>query len=103
MPQLRLHAAAAGTGRLGDHQGVVRADDAQVEPVDPAGGGRGAAPAVLGDVLAARALKAGAFGFLFKDTLRADLVNTVRSAYAGLKRIPEELQVKWPSIPVTIS
>jgi DNA-binding NarL/FixJ family response regulator len=44
-----------------------------------------------GDVLAARALRAGAFGFLFKDTLRADLVNTVRSAYAGLKRIPEEI------------
>jgi DNA-binding NarL/FixJ family response regulator len=44
-----------------------------------------------GDILAAHALKAGAMGFLFKDTLRADLVNTIRMVYAGSRIIPDEI------------
>jgi DNA-binding NarL/FixJ family response regulator len=44
-----------------------------------------------GDVQATRAFKAGAVGFLFKDTLRADLVNTIRLVHAGGRKIPEEI------------
>jgi DNA-binding NarL/FixJ family response regulator len=44
-----------------------------------------------GDIQAARALRAGAVGFLFKDTLRADLVNTIRTVYAGGRTIPDEI------------
>jgi DNA-binding NarL/FixJ family response regulator len=44
-----------------------------------------------GDIQAARAFKAGAVGFLFKDTLRADLVNTIRTVYAGGRAIPDEI------------
>jgi DNA-binding NarL/FixJ family response regulator len=44
-----------------------------------------------GDIQAARAFKAGAVGFLFKDTLRADLVNTIRMVYAGSRKIPDEI------------
>jgi DNA-binding NarL/FixJ family response regulator len=42
----------------------------------------------LGDVQALRALKAGAQGYLLKDTLRLDLLDTIRSVYAGKTRIP---------------
>jgi DNA-binding NarL/FixJ family response regulator len=44
-----------------------------------------------GDIQAARAFKAGAAGFLFKDTLRADLVNTIRMVHAGGRVIPDEV------------
>jgi DNA-binding NarL/FixJ family response regulator len=44
-----------------------------------------------GDIQAARAFKAGAVGFLFKDTLRADLVNTIRTVHAGGRAIPGEI------------
>jgi DNA-binding NarL/FixJ family response regulator len=44
-----------------------------------------------GDIQAACAFKAGAVGFLFKDTLRADLVNTIRMVYAGGRKIPDEI------------
>jgi DNA-binding NarL/FixJ family response regulator len=44
-----------------------------------------------GDIQVTRAFKAGAVGFLFKDTLRADLVDTIRTVYAGGKKIPEEI------------
>jgi DNA-binding NarL/FixJ family response regulator len=44
-----------------------------------------------GDIQVTRAFKAGAVGFLLKDTLRAELVNTIRVVHAGGKRIPEEI------------
>jgi DNA-binding NarL/FixJ family response regulator len=42
-----------------------------------------------GDIQARRAFKAGAVGFLFKDALRADLVNTIRLVHAGGRVIPD--------------
>jgi DNA-binding NarL/FixJ family response regulator len=45
----------------------------------------------IGDVMAFRAFKEGAAGFLLKDTLRAELVNTIRLIHAGGRRIPPEL------------
>jgi DNA-binding NarL/FixJ family response regulator len=44
-----------------------------------------------GDVQAARALKAGASGYLLKDMLRTELVNTIRAVHAGQRRIPQEV------------
>jgi DNA-binding NarL/FixJ family response regulator len=44
-----------------------------------------------GDIQATRAFKAGAVGFLFKDALRADLVNAIRVVYSGGKKIPDEI------------
>jgi DNA-binding NarL/FixJ family response regulator len=44
-----------------------------------------------GDVQATRAFRAGAVGFLLKDTLRSELVNTIRLIHAGGRRIPEEI------------
>jgi DNA-binding NarL/FixJ family response regulator len=45
----------------------------------------------LGDVQALRALKAGAQGYLLKATLRLDLLDTIRSVYAGKSRLPLEV------------
>ena len=44
-----------------------------------------------GDIQAARAFQAGAVGFLLKDTLRSELVNTIRLVHGGGRRIPEEI------------
>jgi DNA-binding NarL/FixJ family response regulator len=45
----------------------------------------------LGDVLANRALKAGAHAFLLKATLRTDLLETIRAVNRGQKRVPAEV------------
>lgn len=47
-----------------------------------------------GDVLADRALKAGAFGYLLKSMLRKELVETIRTVHRGRKRIPTEIAVE---------
>jgi DNA-binding NarL/FixJ family response regulator len=44
-----------------------------------------------GDVQAARALKAGALGYLLKSMLRTDLINTIRIVHGGGRRIPPEI------------
>ncbi|RXH54664.1 response regulator [Granulicella sibirica] len=44
-----------------------------------------------GDVQAARALKAGAKGYLLKSMLRKDLVDTIRIVHSGKTRIPPEI------------
>jgi two-component system NarL family response regulator len=44
-----------------------------------------------GDFQAARALKAGAAGYLLKDTLRTDLVAIVRGVHAGKAMFPPEI------------
>jgi DNA-binding NarL/FixJ family response regulator len=44
-----------------------------------------------GDVQAARALKAGASGYLLKGTLRKELADTIRRVHAGQRRIPYEV------------
>ena len=44
-----------------------------------------------GDANAARAFKAGASGYLVKNMLRKDLLDTIRTVYAGRKRIPPEI------------
>jgi len=44
-----------------------------------------------GDAQAARAFKAGAFGYLLKNMLRKELVETIRSVHGGKKRIPPEI------------
>ena len=39
----------------------------------------------------ARALKAGARGYLLKGNVHTDLLETIRAVYAGRKRIPPEV------------
>jgi DNA-binding NarL/FixJ family response regulator len=46
---------------------------------------------VGGDVQALRAFKAGAAGYLLKNSLRKDLVDTIRAVHAGERRIPPEV------------
>jgi DNA-binding NarL/FixJ family response regulator len=49
---------------------------------------------IAGDVQAMRAFKAGAVGFLLKDTLRSELVNTIRLIHSGGKKVPEEIALQ---------
>jgi DNA-binding NarL/FixJ family response regulator len=44
-----------------------------------------------GDVQALRALKAGATGYLLKNMLREELINTIRAVHAGKRCIPSEV------------
>jgi DNA-binding NarL/FixJ family response regulator len=44
-----------------------------------------------GDVQALRALKAGAAGYLLKNMLRKELLDTIRIVHAGKRRIPPEI------------
>ena len=44
-----------------------------------------------GDAQIVRAFKAGASGYLLKNMLRKELVETIRSAHGGKKRIPPEV------------
>lgn len=44
-----------------------------------------------GDVKAVRALKAGASGYLLKNMLRKDLLDTIRIVHAGKRKIPPEI------------
>ena len=44
-----------------------------------------------GDVQALRALKAGAMGYLLKNMLREELINTIRAVHAGRRYIPSEI------------
>jgi DNA-binding NarL/FixJ family response regulator len=44
-----------------------------------------------GDIQAMRAFRAGAVGYLLKNMLRTDLIDTIRSIHAGHKRIPPEI------------
>ena len=46
-----------------------------------------------GDAQAARAFKAGASGYLLKNMLRKELIDTIRAVHAGKKRIPPEIAV----------
>ena len=46
-----------------------------------------------GDVLAQRALKAGALGYLLKSSLRKDLMAAIRAAHAGKRYVPPEIAV----------
>src|SRR5580700_5148455 len=41
-----------------------------------------------GDVQAAGALKAGASGYLLKNLVRKELLETIRAVYAGKRRVP---------------
>ena len=47
-----------------------------------------------GDVQADRAFKAGAYGYLLKNMLRKELVETIRTVHSGRKRIPPEIAVE---------
>jgi DNA-binding NarL/FixJ family response regulator len=44
-----------------------------------------------GDIQAVRAFKAGAVGYLLKNLLRAELVETIRLVHSGRKRVPPEI------------
>src|ERR1041385_392918 len=44
-----------------------------------------------GDAQASRALKAGASGYLLKNMVRKELVDTIRTVHGGKKRIPPEI------------
>ena len=47
-----------------------------------------------GDAQAARAFKAGASGYLLKNMLRKELVETIRTVHGGKKRIPPEIAME---------
>lgn len=47
-----------------------------------------------GDVQAVRAFKAGACGYLLKNMLRKELVETIRSVHGGARRIPPEIALE---------
>jgi len=47
-----------------------------------------------GDAQATRALEAGASGYLLKNMLRKELVETIRTVHRGKKRIPPEIAVE---------
>jgi DNA-binding NarL/FixJ family response regulator len=49
-----------------------------------------------GDVLARRALKAGAVGYLLKSMIRKDLVDAIRVVHAGKKHIPQTIAASLP-------
>jgi DNA-binding NarL/FixJ family response regulator len=44
-----------------------------------------------GDVQAAGALKAGASGYLLKNLVRKELLDTIRAVHAGKRRVPAEI------------
>ena len=44
-----------------------------------------------GDVLARRALKAGATGYILKDLIRTGLLDAIRAVYAGRRYIPQKI------------
>lgn len=46
-----------------------------------------------GDAQATRAFEAGASGYLLKNMLRKELVETIRTVHSGKKRIPSEIAV----------
>jgi two-component system, NarL family, response regulator len=46
-----------------------------------------------GDVLATRALKAGALGYLLKSSLRTDMMGAIRAANEGRRYVPAEVAV----------
>jgi DNA-binding NarL/FixJ family response regulator len=47
-----------------------------------------------GDAQAVRAFKAGASGYLLKNMLRKELLETVRTVHGGRKRIPPEIAIE---------
>jgi DNA-binding NarL/FixJ family response regulator len=47
-----------------------------------------------GDAQAARAIKAGASGYLLKNMVRKELIDTIRAVHGGKKRIPSEIAVE---------
>jgi len=47
-----------------------------------------------GDVLARRALKAGATGYILKDMIRTELLEAIRAVHLGLKYIPQKIAVE---------
>jgi two-component system, NarL family, response regulator len=47
-----------------------------------------------GDAQALRAFKAGASGYLLKNMLRKELLETVRTVHAGRKRVPPEIAIE---------
>lgn len=46
---------------------------------------------VAGDIQALRAFKVGAVGYLLKNLLRTELIDTIRRIHAGQRRIPPEI------------
>lgn len=47
--------------------------------------------AYSGDVQALQAFRAGAMGYLYKNMLRKELLETIRTVFGGRKRIPDEI------------
>jgi DNA-binding NarL/FixJ family response regulator len=47
-----------------------------------------------GDAQAARAFKAGASGYLLKNMVRKELIDTIRTVHSGKKKIPPEIAME---------
>jgi len=54
-----------------------------------------------GDVQAVRAFKAGASGYLLKNMLRKELLETIRAVHGGRRRIPPEIAASIAEYAVT--
>jgi DNA-binding NarL/FixJ family response regulator len=52
-----------------------------------------------GDVQILRALKAGARGYLLKNTFHKELIETIRAVHAGKRRFLPKPRTKSPSMP----
>ncbi len=50
-----------------------------------------------GDVLASRALKAGAYAYLLKSAVRKDLIETIRQVHSGVRRIHPDVAMALAS------
>ena len=46
---------------------------------------------VAGDIQVVRAFEAGARGYLLKNLVRTELIDTIRAVHAGKKRVPTEI------------
>lgn len=71
--------------RMGGVEAIscIRADHAQARIV--------VLTTYAGDAQAARAIKAGAVGYLLKSTVRHELVDVIRAIHAGRRHIPPEI------------
>jgi DNA-binding NarL/FixJ family response regulator len=47
-----------------------------------------------GDAQAARAIRAGAYGYLLKTMIRRELVETIRIVHSGRKKVPPEIALE---------
>ncbi|SNS31713.1 two component transcriptional regulator, LuxR family [Sphingomonas laterariae] len=108
-PDIELIAEAADGKEALDHFRRFRPDVTLMDLQMPDGGGHEAIRAIRAEFATARiivlttyadeakavrALKAGAVGYLLKNAVRRELLDTIRAVHAGQRRIPPEIACK---------